>query len=394
MQDSLCKQLPSHRMQAVQDPVIPVVAELIQRNPGTISLGQGIVAYPPPPGALEMVQRFAADPANNHYQHVQGIPMLLSAIEQKLESDNGIQHPATVVVTAGSNMGFLNAVLAVADPGDEIIVLSPFYFNHEMAINIAGCRARVVATDADYQPDIDAIESALSASTRAIVTVSPNNPTGAVYPAQTLRDINRLCRDRGLYHISDEAYEYFVYGDATHFSPGCIEDSAGHTISLFSLSKTYGFASWRIGYMVLPEHLCAAVKKIQDTNLICPPVISQYAACGALRAGAAYCRPHIERLDGVRNTVIDRLKSLGGRLEVPEATGALYVFARVDTPLRPMEVTERLVRDHGVAVIPGSAFGIESPCCLRIAYAALDKETVVEGLERCVDGLGALLSSA
>lgn len=381
-------------MQLVQDPVIPVVAELIQRNPGTISLGQGVVGYPPPPEAFEMLQTFAAEPANNLYQHVQGIAPLLSAIEKKLQAENGIPSPGAVVVTAGSNMGFLNAILAIADPGDEVIVLSPFYFNHEMAINIAGCRARVVSTDRSYQPDVDEIESAISSSTRAIVTISPNNPTGAVYSEDTLRAINGLCRDHGLYHINDEAYEYFVYGGATHFSPGSIEDSADHTISLFSLSKAYGFASWRIGYMVIPQHLCVAVKKIQDTNVICPPVISQYAACGALSAGAAYCRPHIERLDEVRKTVIGALSSLGSRVDVPEATGALYVLARVNAPLHPMDVTERLVRDHGVAVIPGSAFGIESPCCLRIAYAALDKETVVEGIGRCVEGLGSILASA
>jgi aspartate/methionine/tyrosine aminotransferase len=380
-------------MQLVQDPVIPVVAELIQQNPGTISLGQGVVAYPPPPEAFEMIQTFAAQPANNLYQHVQGIEPLVRAIEQKLDGENGIRSPGAVVVTAGSNMGFLNAILAIADPGDEVIVLSPFYFNHEMAINIAGCRARVVSTDQNYQPDIGKIEAAISASTRAVVTISPNNPTGAVYSESTLRAVNGLCRDRGLYHISDEAYEYFVYAGATHFSPGAIDDSGEHTISLFSLSKAYGFASWRIGYMVIPQHLCAAVKKIQDTNVICPPVISQYAACGALRAGAAYCRPHIEGLDEVRKTVMRALGSLGSRVEIPEATGALYVLARVNARLHPMDVTERLVRDHAVAVIPGSAFGIESPCCLRIAYAALDKKTVVEGIGRCVEGLGSILDA-
>jgi aspartate/methionine/tyrosine aminotransferase len=126
------------------------------------------------------------------------------------------------------------------------------------------------------------IEAAITPRTKAVVTVSPNNPTGAVYPESALREVNRICRERGVYHIHDEAYEYFTYGNARHFSPGSIAGSADHTISIFSLSKSYGFASWRIGYQVIPDHLFGAVNKVQDTVLICPPVVSQYAAVGAM----------------------------------------------------------------------------------------------------------------
>jgi aspartate/methionine/tyrosine aminotransferase len=315
-------------------------------------------------------------------------------LANKLREENGIDvgGDCRVVVTAGGNMAFLNAVLAVCDVGDEVIVLAPYYFNHEMAITIASARPVIVATDENYQPRVDAIAAAITPRTRAVVTVSPNNPTGAVYPERVLREINALCAARGVYHIHDEAYEYFTYGDARHFSPGSIPGASDeHTISLFSLSKAYGFASWRIGYMTLPAKLLAAVHKIQDTNLISPPVISQYAALGALRAGAAYCRERVRELANVRRLVIDHLAELGDVVTVPRADGAMYFLLNVRTDRRDMELVEALIRDFGVAVMPGSTFGIDDGCHLRVSYGALEKPTVAEGVTRLVRGLRALV---
>ena len=136
-------------MQAVQSPIIPVVAELIRQSPGTISLGQGVVSYGPPREAIEQVSRCLENPANHQYKAVQGIPELVEAIETKLRSENGIT--GRVLVTAGGNMAFVNAVLAVADPGDEIILLTPYYFNHEMAVTIAGCEPFEYFGDATRQ---------------------------------------------------------------------------------------------------------------------------------------------------------------------------------------------------------------------------------------------------
>ena len=272
-------------MQAVQSPVIPIVAELIRAHPGTISLGQGVVNYGPPPAAFEAIARFTADGENHKYKPVHGIALLLDALAAKLKEENRIElsDANRLIVTAGGNMAFVNALLAVTSPGDEVILLAPYYFNHEMAVTIAGCKPVIVTTDAQFQPRISAISSAITPRTRAIVSISPNNPTGAVYSQSSLRQLNELCRGRRLYHIHDEAYEYFTWDGAEHFSPASDPAATSHTISLFSLSKSYGFASWRIGYMIIPEHLFEAVRKIQDTILICPPVISQYAAVGRFR---------------------------------------------------------------------------------------------------------------
>jgi aspartate/methionine/tyrosine aminotransferase len=402
------------RMQAVQTPIIPAVAALIRDNPGTISLGQGVVSYGPPQEAIDNIAAFLADPENHKYRPVQGMPILLEALETKLRSENGIVldsrrfsgaagalgdasgssgrgDRSAIVVTAGANLAFVNALLAVTGLGDEVIVQTPYYFNHDMAIAMAGCRPVPVDTDDHFQLRLDAIRQAITPRTRAVVTNSPNNPSGAVYGEAALREVNEICREHGLYHINDEAYEYFTYGAARHFSPGSIDGSAGHTISLFTLSKAYGFASWRIGYMVIPEHLFESVQKIQDTILICAPVISQYAALGALSAGREYCRSKLRSIAAVREHVLQELERIGDICTVPAAEGAFYVLLRVYTRLDAMDVVERLVRDFRVAVIPGTTFGLSEGCYLRVSYGALTEETATEGIRRLVRGLESIV---
>jgi aspartate/methionine/tyrosine aminotransferase len=370
-----------------------VVGEWIAQHPGTISLGQGIVHFPAPSEVHQAVAAAATnEPSVDRYALVRGIDDLLTQIEQKVGEENGIvSSQQTCVVTAGSNMGFLNAVLAVADVEDEIILLSPYYFNHEMAIEIAGCRPVIVPTDADCQIDLPPIEAAITPRTRAIVTVSPNNPTGAVYSSDALTAVNQLCKKQDIYHITDEAYEYFVYGGRQHFSPASLAGSHRHTISLYTLSKAYGMAGWRCGYMVIPRQLEVAVKKIQDTNLVCPPIISQIAAAAAMKMGPAWCADRIANFDQVRDLVLHELADLGDRCRVPKPNGAFYALVQLETDKGDLEIVKSLIQDFGVAVMPGSTFGVSEGCSLRIAYGALAARTVAEGMGRLTRGLAALL---
>ncbi|MEH1817850.1 MAG: pyridoxal phosphate-dependent aminotransferase [Nostoc sp.] len=383
------------RMQAVQSPIIPVVGELIKNSPGTISLGQGVVSYNPPPEAIEFLAKFLAEPDNNLYKSVEGIPQLLTALAEKLQDFNGIEinQENCIVVTAGSNMGFMNAILAITNPGDEIILNTPYYFNHEMAIAMAGCHPVLVTTDENYQLRQEAIAQAITPKTRAVVTISPNNPTGVVYSEAALRQVNQICGNHNIYHISDEAYEYFTYNGIKHISPGSFGNNSEYTISLYSLSKAYGFASWRIGYMVIPKHLLVAVKKVQDTILICPPVISQYAALGALQAKEEYLQSHIGAIAQVRQLVLDSLNRLQGLCSIIPADGAFYFFLKVHTQMDAFELVKRLIQEHKVAVIPGTTFGIDDGCYLRVAYGALQKETAKAGIERLVQGLETIVRS-
>src|SRR5436309_630916 len=338
---------------------------------------------------MDVAREALANPDTHAYQDGSGNRALIGAIEDKLLRDNGIdrRNALRVMVTAGGNMAFVHAILAITHPGDEVILPVPFYFNHEMAIQMADCTAVLVPTDDRYQLNLDAIRRAITPRTRAIVTVTPNNPTGAVFPEDALREVNDLCARHGLFHISDEVYEYFTYGSARHTSPGAFAGASAHTISLFSLSKAYGFAGWRIGYMVYPEALHASIAKVQDTVLVCPPVISQIAAVAAMEVGPAYCRQHLRALAEVRDIVMAKLRSLEPLCTVPPADGAFYCFLRVNADVDPMRTAERLIREHRVAVIPGHAFGVTNGCYFRIAYGALQKRTVAEGIGRLVSGL-------
>jgi aspartate/methionine/tyrosine aminotransferase len=380
-------------MDGIQAPIVQVVGDLIREVPGTISLGQGVVHFGPPPAAVAMARAAVSNPETHEYQDGFGNRALVRAIEEKLGRDNGIDvaRGSRVMVTAGGNMAFVHAVLAITAPGDEIILPVPFYFNHEMAIQMAGCTPVRVPTDDRYQLDVEAIRHAITPRTRAIVTVSPNNPTGAVYPERALRDVNQLCGDRGLIHISDEVYEYFTYGSTRHVSPGSFAGAEGHTLSMYSLSKAYGLAGWRVGYMVFPTRLTDAIAKVQDTVLVCPPVISQVIGLGAMQVGPVYCSHHLRALAEVRDLVIAELRSLEPLCSVPPVDGAFYCFMRVNADVDSMVLGERLIREHRVAVMPGRAFGVTDGCYFRVAYGALQKQTVAEGVGRLVNGLRTIL---
>ncbi|MEA5466044.1 pyridoxal phosphate-dependent aminotransferase [Leptothoe sp. PORK10 BA2] len=377
------------RMHSIQTPIIPLIKELIHKNPGTIPLDQGVVSYDPPKGAIAAIQDFLEQPQSHKYQSTIGIPSLLSGIQTKLRQDNHIDigNDNCIVVSAGSNMGFLNAILAITHAGDEIILNTPYYFNHEMAIRMINCEPISVQTDDQYQPRIDALHQAITPKTKAIVTISPNNPTGVVYDAATLKEINQICQDAGIYHISDEAYEYFTYDQVSHTSPASFPNSTPHTISLFSLSKTYGFASWRIGYMVIPKKLLPSILKIQDTNLICPPVISQHAAVGALDADKTYLSRHVSAIEKVRERILQKLKALPESCQIVVPNGAFYFFLKVNSELSDLALVKQLIEKNKVATLPGQSFGMQDGCYLRISYGSLTLENASLGIDRLAKGI-------
>ncbi len=331
-------------MDVIQAPIVQVIGDLIREVPGTISLGQGVVHFGAPPAAIAVAAGAMSNPGTHEYQDGFGNRALVGAIEEKLSRDNGIDvaRGSRVMVTAGGNMAFVHAILAITRPGDEVILPVPFYFNHEMAIQMADCTAVRVPTDDRYQLDVDAVRRAITPLTRAIVTVSPNNPSGAVYSERALRAISQLCGDHGLIHISDEVYEY-LFTDA--------------------------------------------VAKVQDTVLVCPPVISQIIGLAAMEVGPSYCRHHLRALLEVRDLVTAELQALEPLCTVSAVDGAFYCFVRVNTDVDSMVLAERLIREHRVAVIPGRAFGAVDGCYFRVAFGALQKDTVAEGIGRLVSGL-------
>lgn len=387
--------MPAQRLEVVQTPVVAKIAALTRKTPDTVSLGQGIVNYGPPASVFKRLAEFGNGPFPNAYGPVVGLPELHERIHEKLKNDNNIHlsDETQLIVTAGSNMGFLQAIMALADLGDEIILLKPFYFNHEMAITMLGCNVVAVDTNSEFQPDIAKIKQAITHKTRAIVTISPNNPTGAVYSKHTLSEINQLCAAKGIYHISDEAYEYFTFDQTSHFSPASLSGANKHTISLFSLSKAYGFASWRIGYMLVPKQLAEGIIKIQDTNLICASHVSQIAATECLKVGRSYCDKRLRQIELIRQKFFQELDKLSGLSDFIRTNGAFYILLRVATELDSYTLAERLISEFKVATLPGESFGLNDGSYLRISYAALDEKTAATGIQRLITGLASLKSA-
>jgi aspartate/methionine/tyrosine aminotransferase len=284
---------------------------------------------------------------------VAGDPELLEALAGWLTTEHGVDLVGTsVLVSAGSNMAFNAVVQVLCDPGDELILPVPFYFNHEMAVRLAG--GTPVPVNAGLIPDPERLAAAITPRTRAIVTVSPNNPSGAVIPPDVLRAINRLCAERGLLHICDEAYALFGHGPTPVWSPGSQSGSGGHTITLGSLSKSHGMAGWRVGWAVVPGALMPELAKVQDTILICPPRLIQRAARAALSAGSSWCCKRIAALGGRRRRVLEALHQPGSPWRVlGPSDGAFYALLELNTPLSSDAAMERLIREHRVALVSG-----------------------------------------
>jgi aspartate/methionine/tyrosine aminotransferase len=381
---------PAGRLAAVQQPVIPWMGQLIAQHPGTLSLGQGMVHWAPPPQAQHRLQAALAvtdGPGGlGTYGPMAGDPPLRDCLQAWLSSAHQLDlSDSALLVTAGSNMAFNAVAQVLCDPGDELILPVPYYFNHAMAIQLAG--GRPVAVEAGLIPDPERLAAAITPRTRAIVTVSPNNPSGAVLPPDTLAAINDLCASRGLLHLCDEAYGLFGHGDTPIWSPGSRSGSGAHTVSFGSLSKSHGMAGWRLGWAVVPPTLMAALAKVQDTILICPPRPIQQAAIGALEAGVGWVRERVAGLAERRRQVLRQLDVADAPWRVlGPADGAFYALLELACPLSSDAAMEQLIREHGVALVSGSSFGL-SGCCLRLSYGLLNDASLEEALQRLRHGL-------
>ena len=208
-----------------------------------------------------------------------------------------------------------------------------------------------------------------------------------MYAEADLTAVNALCAKAGIYHFSDEAYEYFTYEGVRHFSPGSLPGAAAHTLSFYSMSKNYGMASWRVGYVVFPADLAEVMNKVQDTNLICAPVPSQLLALEALKLGRPWVQPKVQALSDVRDTVYRALEGLGGLATFPRTQGAFYVLMKLPGIDDALAFNRFMAEKHHVASIPGFAFGLNDTAQAnyqRLSYGALDAGTVAQGVQRYV----------
>ncbi len=363
------------------------MAEINAAGGDVISLGQSVPFFGPPPEMLEAV-RASLDsfgPRLHTYGPDAGIPELRCALARKLREYNSLDfnEHSQILVTPGSNQAFMVTMLTILEHGDEVAIASPYYFNHHMAIELAGGVVREIplGEETGFQMRMEDVEAVLTDRTRAVVIVSPNNPTGSVYHPDEIATITRELTTRGIYVISDDAYEVFCYDGARHTSPAKFADSREYVITLGSLSKTFGMTGWRIGYMASSAELIRQALKVQDAMAICAPIISQVAATAALGQMPAYPLSMMPELDDRRKILQETLARIPA-LSWHKTRGALFAMVRSDVESVDKDLSWELLDRGGVLTVPGSAFGQQWRGFLRVSYGCSPRDRYEEALAR------------
>ncbi|WP_026370413.1 aminotransferase class I/II-fold pyridoxal phosphate-dependent enzyme [Kallotenue papyrolyticum] len=336
------------------------------REAGIRSIQQGYTAYTSNSGLLELRQALAA-----HLQRLYGV---------RYDPEHEL------LITVGVSEALQNAMLALIDPGDEVIIPEPCFVAYGPSVVFAGGTPVYVPTrvEDNFQVSAATIRAAITPRTKGILIGYPNNPTGAVISRERLLEIATLAAEHDLLVFSDEIYDRLVYG-TTHTCVAALPGMRERTVLLGGFSKAYAMTGWRLGYLAAPEAITAAVRKIHQYAIMSAPTMSQYAALAALQQGEPDVQRMLAEYDRRRQVIVSGLRQIG--LPTFEPQGAFYVFPRVDhLGLSSSEFAERLLLEQRVAVIPGDAFGPSGAGFVRACYAtAMSQiEAALDRIERFV----------
>lgn len=325
---------------------------------GGVNLAQGFPDFPAPEAIKEAAVRAVRDDVNQ-YAITWGSPTLRAAIAEKAESFNRIpcNPEANVTVCCGATEAMLSALLAVMDPGEEIIVFEPFYENYGPDAILCGAVPRYVTLHApSFSYDPDELKKAFGPKTRAIIINTPNNPTGKVFSRKELEEIAGLCQAHDVIAVTDEIYEHILYDDHRHTSIASLPGMAERTITISGCSKTYSVTGWRIGWCIASETITGAIRKVHDFCTVGAPAPLQEAAAVALRLPEAFYEELAAMYASKRDFLMAGLEEIGFKPYKP--SGAYYILADIDTLgwQDDMDFAFHLVRHHKVATVPGSSF--------------------------------------
>lgn len=336
------------------------------------------------------------------YNPDDGIPVLIAALEEKVKRENHLSD-VSVMVTAGANQAYMNCVLTLLGEGQKGIVFRPYYFNHVMAIQMTrgdeGLLVGPYVGDSGL-PDVDWLREQLEQDQmkdpgeriNLVTVVDPCNPTGLKIPSTVMEQIVSLCKQYGVWLVVDNTYEHFDHVDGSEDFP-CHNDP--HVINIFSFSKGYSMAGFRVGYITVSNSSEASramyqqMLKVQDTIPICVSGISQLAALGALQTGRQWVLDQVKTLDVGREAVLAAMSSLE---TIIGGSGAMYIMGKLPDGIDDVEFARTLVSDHGIAVIPGSFCA--APGWIRVCYSNLPPEECKRASVRLADGINKLTSRA
>jgi aspartate/methionine/tyrosine aminotransferase len=354
-----------------------------------IGFGAGEPDFPTPDYIVEAAVKAAREPKYHRYTPVPGLPELREAIAAKTLRDTGYQvDAAQVLVTNGGKQAVYNAFAALLDPGDEVLLIAPYWTTYPEAIKLAGGVPVEVLTDetSGYLAGVEQLEAARTGKTKVLLFVSPSNPTGAVYPAEQVRAIGEWAAQHDLWVVTDEIYEHLIYGDATMES---IAHHAGEKVVVLNgVAKTYAMTGWRVGWMIAPLDVVKAATNLQSHATSNVSNVSQVAALAAVAGDLSAVAEMREAFDRRRRLAVGLLRDIPG-VVCPEPEGAFYVYPSVKGLLgRPLrgkvassstELAANILDEVEVAVVPGEAFG--TPGYVRLSYALGDAD-LEEGISR------------
>jgi len=376
--------------------------ELAAQGKDVVNLSVGEPDFPPPAN-VKQAGKDAIDANFTKYTPNSGIPELRKVICEKLKRDNNVVYgPDQILVSSGAKNSLYNLMMAILDPGDEVIIPAPYWVSYPQQVLLAGGKPVVVETreEDDFKLTPKALQSAISFSTKAIIVNNPSNPTGTAYERRELEDICAIAAKEGLTIIADEIYEKLVYGGFRFTSVASLGDEIkAKTVIVNGVSKAYSMTGWRLGYAAGPKDIISAMAKVQSHNTSNASSVSQRAALEAINGTQMDVMRMVSEFQGRRNYCLQRLRSIPN-VSCMEPRGAFYLFpnfsAYYDKEYEGMLIRNSfglayyLLKYANVALVPGAAFGEDA--CIRLSYAASMKD-IQKAMDRIVDAVGKLRTS-
>jgi aspartate aminotransferase len=335
------------------------------------------------PAHIKAAAAKALDSGKTKYGPAAGEPKLREAIAQKLKTDNGLNYQSeNVMVTNGGKHSLFNLMLALIDPGDEVIFGSPYWLSYPEMVTLAGGKSVILTTDAttDYKVTPEQLRQAITPKTKLFILNSPSNPTGMVYTPDEIKALAQVVVDADIYVVSDEIYEKILYDGAEHISIGSLGKAIfERTLISNGFAKAYSMTGWRLGYLAGPVEIIRSAISIQghSTSNVC--TFAQYGAIAALENSQDCVESMRQAFAQRRQVMLDRLNAIPG-LSCSKPDGAFYLFPDISkTGLNSLEFCNALLETQQVAVIPGIAFGADQN--IRLSYAT-DMDTIQKGMDR------------
>lgn len=365
--------------------------ELQKQGIDILKFGTGEPDWDTPEHIKEAAKK-ALDEGFTKYTHSTGIPELKEAVRDKFKRDNKIIcESEDIIITIGGKQALFEIFMAILNPGDEVLIPSPYWVSYAHMVNICeGVTTTIDTTSNRFKLTADMVEKSISQKTKVLILNTPSNPTGMIMERKEIEKIAELALRHNFYLISDEVYEYFLYDEREHFSVGSLSEMRDLVFTVNAVSKTYSMTGWRIGYMTGPKNFIRPISNLQGHSTSNPCSIAQKAALAALTGPQECVKMMVDAFQERRDVVYEGFRKIPGMfLEKPE--GAFYAFLNIshllnDSMKDSFGFSEFLIEKARVAVIPGSAFGTEGNNYIRFSFASSMKD-IKEGLERIVEAV-------